>query len=377
MKQKLWILNSSLLAIFLMVLLINNFLEQEPPKIRINPKPTGEVQKKKPVVLNIERIYKLDIFGTFSDSISPVAQQSFVTPIPEPQKPTIIPPPEPKKQEFIAPLNISLKGIIYSSQETNSVAMFEDETKKEHIYHSGDKIKDGQVLRVGRNKVIVLRSNGQEEIFLLRKDDLVLGEQSQQPQKPDEKWKYTIKKIDDKNYELDIKQFAKNTPSLAKFMENLNIATAYQDGQTVGIKIGAIEPDEVGTVMGLKPSDIITSINNVDTKSLKNRIKIYDAITRTKKKDIIKVALKRDSQDLMLNYKISKLEPKKASFLQSTKEGAQTSGMFKLSPEQEREKRLQEFKKYHRSPRQQQAISDVRQRFLDNLRSRTRNRRVR
>ncbi|MCF7799582.1 hypothetical protein K9L05_01310 [Candidatus Babeliales bacterium] len=376
MKQNLWILNSSLLLMLLLTVLANYYLEQKPPKIKFIEKSVEEVvEKKKFPPIIPERIYKNDIFGTYVTTIKQPTQQSFVTPIPPEPTPTITPAPELPKQEIIAPLTVTLKGIIYSSQDENSVAMFADETNKERIYHPGDKIKDGQILKISRNKVIILRANGQEEIFLLRKDDLSLA--PKQEQKPEDRWKYVIKKIDDNNYEIDHKEFAKQVKSLSDFMENLGLISAYQDGKNIGIKITEIKPNEIEEQLGLKLNDIITSINNMNTTKLKDRVKIYNDITKIRKNELVTLKLKRENQDLTIKYKMAKLRTPGADlFLQSAKD-EQILGTFKLSPEQEREKRIREFNQYHRDPMQKQVVSDVRNRFLENLRSRTRDRRVR
>ncbi|MFA5075026.1 MAG: type II secretion system protein N [Candidatus Babeliales bacterium] len=376
MKQNLWILNSSLLLILLLTVLTNYYLEQQPPKIKVIEKPIEQVvEKKKFPPINPERIYKNDIFGTYAPTTTQPTQQSLVTPIPPEPTPVITREPELPKQEIIAPLTVTLKGIIYSSLEENSVAMFADETNKERIYHPGDKIKDGQILKISRNKVIILRTNGQEEIFLLRKDDLSLS--PKQEQKPEDQWKYIIKKIDDTNYEIDHKEFVKHVKSLANFMENLGIISAYQNGQNLGLKITEIKPNEIETQLGLKLNDIIISINNMNTTKLKDRVKIYDEIIKIRKNEFVTLKLKRDNQDLTIKYKMAKLRTPGADlFLQAAKD-QQLPGTFKLSPEQKREKIIEEFKQYHRDPMQKQVVSDVRNRFLENLRFRTRDRRVR
>ena len=220
-----------------------------------------------------------------------------------------------------------------------------------------------------------MRSNGQQETFLLRKEDIpkAVGP---------EKWKYVVKKVDDSTYEIDPTEFALKINTLGELIEDLSLATAYQKGQPIGIKVGKVGKDEIGSAIGLNGNDIILSVNNVITSDMKNRVKIYDTLSQTKKGDIIKIVLKRKNQDITLSYKLTKLEkPKKKAFIEPVKTGqtdqSQGPGQFKLSREQEKEKRIKEFEKIHRTPKQQEVIRQIRERMLENMKKRARNRRVR
>ena len=382
MKQPLWILNSSLLVIFLLILLFNNVLKQEPTAVRIKPPSIKEIEKKKlPIVVNLERIYTHDLFDTFVAIEKKAVQQTFVTPIPPPRSPVITPPPEFKKTEFVPNLNITIKGIIISSDDSNSVAMIADETNKEAVYHLGDRIKDGQLIKLSRNKVVILRANGQQEIFLLRKPDIP------EPPPPD-KWLYTIKKIDDQNFEINPKEFTREIQTLGQLLENLSLNTAYKNGNVIGIKVGKLDQASIGLALGLNQNDILSSINDIDVSQIKNRIKIYDKISQTEKGDSIKLSLKRADQDITLNYKLSKIEkPKKQTFIQPAAPGAPQPpappipppgpGQFKIGPGQKRDEMLRRFKNIHYAPRQQNVIQDIRGRLRENMRQRRLNRRVR
>jgi type II secretion system protein C len=375
MKQQTWILNSSLLIIFGILLFANILLKQELPKVRLKTELLEEIEKKKlSYPVEIERIYTNDIFDTFAFPTKIPAKQSLITQIPEPQAPSVTPPPEIKKVEFIDPLNISLKGIILSSDDINSVAMIADETNKEGIYHLGDRIKDGQIIKISRNKVVVLRANGQQEILLLRKVEI--------PQEiPASKWEYAIKKIDDTTYEVDPTEFTKEIQSLGSLIENLSLGTAYKNGNAIGIKLGKMYAASFGPSLGLNESDIISVINDINTSEIKDRIKIYDAISEMKHGDTIKLVLNRNGSDLTFNYKLARIpKPSKKSFIQPAAEGAPQvtpAELFKPNEEQRREEIQRHFKNMHYSPNQQNVIQDIRNRLKENLRMRSMNRRVR
>jgi type II secretory pathway component PulC len=294
-----------------------------------------------------------------------------VTPIPEPKQPTISLPPEPKKQDFIAALTITVKGIIIGDDEAKNVTMIEDETKKEGLYHLGDKIKDAQIIKIARNRIVFLRANGQQEIFFLRKDDPLLEPET------DEKWNYIIKKTGDNSFEIDPFNFAHEVESLGNFIERISvIGTASQNGSPVGVRIGELEKDELGTRLGLEKNDIIVSINQFATADLKNRLSLYDKITAMNLNDSITAKVNRSGKDVILNYKLSTIsKAKKRTF---TAEPAPKQQPLKMSNNQEREKNVREFENRHGETRnQQEAIAAIRQRLMQNLRTRLQDTRTR
>ncbi|MCK4650773.1 hypothetical protein KAT08_01230 [Candidatus Babeliales bacterium] len=372
MKPLLWILNSSLIAIFTIIMLINSILKQKTPTIRMKPIAIEKLEKKKVrYAINIEKIFKQDIFDTFIEIEKKPTKQSFVTPIPSPKTPTIAPPPEPKKYEFIPHLNITLKGIIFSPNQVESIVMIEDETKKEKIYHLSDKIKDAQILKITRNNIVALRANGQQEIFYLRKNEEEL-------EKLDKNiWQYTIKKINDENYQIDLQRFTNQIQSLGNLMGSLNLVTAYQKGNPIGIRVGQLKENGIGPALGLKQNDIIIKINGIDTANTKNRTKIYDIVFEMQKGETLKTLLKRNNQNIILNYKLSKIEKPIKQFLPFTNKG-ETSQEFKMSPQQKRTKNIRDFKKFHVIPEdRKQMLTDIRKRLLNNMKLRAKNRRVR
>lgn len=373
MKQSLWILNSSLLSIFVLILLLNNILKQEVPIIKIKAEAGERSKKKLPLLVNVEKIFTHDLFDTYVTTKRQATQKSLITPIPTLKLPELKIPELPQKPEMIPNLNIIIKGIILSSDESQSVSMIADETNKEGIYHIGDKIKDGQIIKISRNKTIILRANGQEEIYLLRKSEITPEE------KPEKKWLYTVKKIDDTIYNIDLKEFIQNVPTLGQLLEDFSISTAYKNGEAVGLRIGQLEPDSIAQELGLNKDDILKSIDDTDVSPIKNRIKLYNKISQSEEGDELKIALNRNNEDINLIYKIKKIEkPKKQTFLQAADPTKQVEPVeFKMGPQQQRENAIKEFKNVHYTPQQQNTIHDIRKRLRENMLQRRLNRRVR
>ncbi len=379
MKQGLWLVNSSLVVMFVLSLATYELLQQETPPWQA-PKivTTPEIEKKKEVPAmapTLEKIYQEDdIFGTYVPTEIKATKKSLITPIPEPQIPTIPPPPEPKKQEFVPPLNITLRGIIAGGDESKNVAMITDETNKENMYHLGEKIKDAQIVKIAYNRIVLLRANGQQEIFYLRKDDALFD------QNPADRWKFIVRKIDDQTYEIDPTEFSREIDSLGYFIDEASvIGVAYHEGKPIGVRLGKIEPNTAGSALGLVENDIITSVNNINVSNAKDRLKAYDVVTNLGLGDAIKLSMKRADKDIILTYKLARIgRPRKLIFpgVTTVAEGSQltapgASEQFKLSRLQQREQTMRDFDKMHPSEDQrQQTWMDIRKRLLENMQHR-------
>jgi type II secretory pathway component PulC len=376
MSQQLWVVNSSFLIIFLLILGVNQLFEVNLPQLRIKKSMDKQLEKKiatMPVAATWEKIYKNDIFDTFIPVVTKVSKKSLVTPIPEPKAPVVAPPTELPKQEFIDPLKIVVKGIIMSSDEAHNVAMIEDETKSEGLYHLGEKIKDAQIIKIAKNRVVFLRGNGQQELFFLRKDDVKAIVDTS------EKWEYAVKIIDEYTYEVDPDGFKENVESLGNFLEQASVVgTVYQRGKPIGIRIGLLEQNNAGVVLGFKKNDIIISVANIPTMTMKDRIKIYDTITLLNVGDTIKVNLNRTGETKELVYKLVKMSKAKQQLFTGEKVEEKKKEELVLSRLQEREKTSREFAKQHPNEKsQQEAIAMIRNRLLENLKARLKHARVR
>lgn len=374
MKQQLWIVNSSLLIIWLVILILGMLLQQEVPFYRIKKTYLEESLRKKIILpSNIEDVYKFDLFGTYAKKLSqPTDTESLISPIPQERQPSIPIPPEPPIPEFAQPLNITLKGIALASQEEKSIAMITDETQKERIYHVGDKIKDGLLIKLTKNRATFLRSNGQHDIHSLRKLDLL-------EKQPDE-WDNIIQKMNPDRYQIDVAKFPKKIDSLGLFTQMLSLLTAYKDGEAIGIKIGATNPKGLTPQLGLQQNDIIVSINDILVADKKNRINAYDQIIKAQKGDTIRLSLNRNNQEVNIDYELTTIHKiKKRQFIPPKEEGfapQNEATPFKLSKLQQREERLKNFARRH-NPEQDNVIHDIRQRLLDNMKTQNKRGRVR
>ena len=76
----------------------------------------------------------------------------------------------------------------------------------------------------------------------------------------------TVKQVNPTTFEVDPEYFIKEVDSLGNFFDSLPlVGTAYQNGSPIGIRVGNLEKQDIGSMLGLHPYDIIVAINDVKT----------------------------------------------------------------------------------------------------------------
>lgn len=369
MKQQLWQLNSSLLAILLLILLLSVFIKKEAPIVKIAPLPITvfDIEEKPISKINFEKIYKNDLFDTYEER--PEFPVSLITPIPEPKIPMAITMPPTKKPELLEPLKVTLKGILFSTGESNkSIALIEDETKKEQSYCLGEQIKDSQVIRIAKDRIVILRNNGQQEALFLRKEDNLLNLPKEN------RWAEIIKKIDENTFHINPSKFTEEIPTLGQLLETLDPATIYSKGKPIGVQLGQLNKNEITQNIGLQTKDIIFAINGINVTTPEKRYEVFEKIINSKIEDEIKIELKREGQNISLTYRLTTIEKPPSKFLGEAP--PHKPELFKLNREQQREQQQRIFRQDH--PKNREEIREkMRERLLENLKLREKDMRFR
>lgn len=300
MKQLLWIINSALLFLFIAVLGFVFFTRERVP-YREDIEPASYTQPSKEIIskVNIEKIWQNDLFDTYKREM-PAQEAVAEIKLPPPPEPQTIAIPEPPKPEFLEPLNISLKGIIVivNDDTRNRAIIADNKTAREGLYRIGDMIEDAQLIRIFNNKIILIRSNGQQEVLYLRERDAkidpayaIIGG-----------WDEVVQKVAENNYLISTYGFIHRVTNLAQFIDMLDLTTLYKGGKSVGVRIGQIAPESLGALLGLQKNDVIISINAISTAENENRFAVYQNVTSLGEDDIITVVLNRDNQEVTIRY---------------------------------------------------------------------------
>lgn len=303
MKQPVWFLNSSLLIFFFMSQLLLFMLQKAiPRRISISPGRI-EVEKEQNIVpVDILKIYEQDLFGTYQPPILSVefVVDATVPPIPIPPKFIIPDVPVEKSPTFFAPLDVVLKGVIFVKDDPAScIAIVQlKKTKEEHNYQVGDLVEDAQILKILSNRIIIIRSNGQQETLYLREEDAVCDFNTEVKSEP----KMIVEDSSDNKYIVNIDEFIKRVHNLGDFINLLDLTTVYKQGKSFGCRIGRIDKDSLASLLGFKTEDIIIKIDNYDIDDLVNRMQVYDHIVQKNAGEMIEVIVLRNDESLTLRY---------------------------------------------------------------------------
>lgn len=304
MRQPLWILNSALFFLVIIILFftlfssvsVDNRKSIEPDLSKI------ETVKSISVFNNINKIYEPeDIFGTYKKIEEQKEKKSEIEPLPEPPESAPVMIPEAPEPKFFDPLDVTLKGIVSIGGGYDSSAIIADnKTKREAVYKVGDKIEDAQLIRIFNNKIIFVRSNGQQEVFYLRERDA----KSDPAFLNIDDWNGIVKKDAPNSYIVSKNMFVSRVKDLSQFIDILRLTSAYYKGRSVGCRIGDIEKESLGYKLGLRSGDVILSVCQIEPISTKRRLEIYKKISSLNQKDNFIVKLQRGPDTYTLRYKI-------------------------------------------------------------------------
>ncbi|MGZ6255057.1 MAG: type II secretion system protein N [Candidatus Chromulinivorax sp.] len=302
MKQPVWILNSSLLAfIFVSQFLLFTFQRVVPRKVSMAPIKTEDVQESVQQPIDITKIYEQDLFGTYEPPV--LSTQSFIDEViePMPRPPKVIIPeiPVEKIPAFFPPLDAVLKGVIFVKDDPAScIAIVQlKKTKEERNYQVGDLIDDAQIIKILSNRIIIIRSNGQQETLYLREEDAISDFATEV-----HSGSQVVEDVSGNKYTINIDEFLKQIHNLGEFIALLDLTTVYKQGKNFGCRIGKIEPDSLGSLLGFLVDDIIVKIDNYDVDTLEHRIAVYDHIIQKHAGDTIEVVIYRGLDTLTLLY---------------------------------------------------------------------------
>lgn len=335
MKNSLWLINLILLIILLSTII---YIGLSFNKLFVVPKFRNTSKIKidtEPSIINtpssqdIRFIEEKDIFKTVIPNLfSEVPKIK----IPNPPAPKPITPYHAPTVQFLEALPITITGIIPSTIEENSqVIILNNNTKSTESYRVGDKLFDAYVIRILPTKIILIRSNGQQETIFMDSDEA----KAEIKAIKDASWTDVILQQTVVDYLIDTVNFVKKVPNLAYLIEMLDATTAFKNDISVGCKIGKMPTHSIGHSLGLQPGDIITSIADIKPISTENRVQIYNNIQELEIGSTVSIIVSRRNKEIVLNYTLDnfssskEIEPKKTRDKNSPHEMIVNQEVFK------------------------------------------------
>lgn len=353
MRHPYWILNSSLAILVITAFLFVLFFRQTvPSREPIDVDFSQGITKQDQLKININKIYENDIFDTYKKPTADLVQAVKEIPLPLPPQPVTPKIPEAPKIEFLDPLNITLKGILVVSQDEqkNRAVIQDNETTRETVYKVGNMILDAQLIKIFTNKVVFLRSNGQQEVLYLREKDAATDPVYASLSN----WSKIIKHVDDFYHVINPITFSERIQNISQFIDALDLTTAYNKGQSIGCRVGNVKKDSLGAALGLRSGDIITAAENIPALDTQHRFQIYKKIIAKKLHEPIIVKVLRNQIPVNLVYVMEEFDSADRSELLSPAQDLQEKQILQekqLKALQERPKLLssaQDVKKRER-----------------------------
>jgi type II secretory pathway component PulC len=275
-------------------------LFEQPKLTSIKTREVLQVGKKEEAIpQNLKLIYEEhDLFDTFRPAVTPVKPVDTLPTIPLPPQAIPVQIQKTPQIQFLPPLPLKITGIIASSNETQSqVSFLNTSSLKTESLRIGDKILDAYILRIFPRKVIVIRSNGQQETIYMYGDEAKKDTTSMQ----DTRWTDIVQR-QDPYFLVNPVALGSRVHSLAEFIDMLNITTASKQGEPVGIRIGEMAQTSLGRALGFMPGDIITKILDEEPSSTQTRMKLFNDITSLNLGSRIPVEILRNNRTITYTY---------------------------------------------------------------------------
>lgn len=374
--ELLYSLNATFLALFIISFAVLSFFDYSnvsKKKFRYNQlyvEKENIEEFKRPALPSIKFYGKKDFFG-ISQAQKNVAIKSFYAQdIPKFEEFKEKETPEKPYIEFTDELEITLNGIVYSSDPTKSMCVFVDEAGKEKVYQVGDQVKDATIVHILEDRVILLRFNGQQETFYTQLSDELSKSFSAEE---------IIEKDGEEYYLININTFKQHICSLGAFLDLVDLIPAIlkESEETIGMLVTQSSDKSMLSSLGLEINDVVTAINGENLNNYKQRVKIYDMITNLKNQDEIEADIFRGIEKITLKYKIIDKPVKKKKNIKSmiqalnsqsqNKTNAESKGeniIAKKSKDSNEKKEIQEIHKKN--------ISDIRKDLTEKMMKRER-----
>lgn len=318
MIRPLWLINSTLfISLFFALLFVLFSVQKIPKRMSLD---VGLPEKQTLLALksiDVASIYENDLFNTYHKVYEQVVQPTYTVPMPPLPEQVMARVPAEVKQVFLPPLDLKLRGVAVVTDGTNNLAIIaESQTNEQKLYKVDDIIHDARLIKIFPNRVILLRSNGQQEVLYLNQKEI---EEYTFIKEEKSKWIHVVKKINATHYECDPEVFSRILPTVAQCIDIFDLTTTYKEGICTGCSIGNLTTESLPKALGFESLDLIESVEDIATVDLESRMRIYAACKDKKYGETIKVKLLRNGQNYLYTYKMVDLKDELEESLEAVK----------------------------------------------------------
>jgi general secretion pathway protein C len=216
---------------------------------------------------------------------------------------------KPVRNEAKAPvpqseLRLALKGTIIGSPENTFAIIEELDKKKERLYHLHDKVKDAEIVKIQRERIIISRA-GKEEMLLIfqeKKSKAFSQRGKSRPPAKSRRRRLSRSSEGDRNTKvLKREDVVRGTSSIQRLMTQLRIKPHFSSGNPDGFMISHIQKGSLVERAGLQNGDVIKGINDIKIDSPSELLKAYRNLNDA---SLIEIEIEREGQKRNISIKV-------------------------------------------------------------------------
>jgi len=236
-----------LVAYFFISALGNYLRAGREPALPPQPAPTEATSKLEATVRPLEDysiIFERNLFGAVKGQASAPQEEVSLEDIPSAEK----------------SLGLKLIGTVAGYDAATSFAIIDNKTtRKQELYHEGDKAGEVLIKKILRNKVIVDAGRGEELLALELEETGRKVEFSPAPQPPGREQEPAPK---EESLRFDRAEVESALANVDQLTQELSISPFTRAGKPAGFRIGKLPAESILVTMGLRTGDLITGVND-------------------------------------------------------------------------------------------------------------------
>ena len=190
-----------------------------------------------------------------------------------------------------AKLDVDVKGIYASSRDGESLALIETPDTEKLLYHEGDSLADGVVVKSIERDQVVMERNGRVETLPLERGSIDMNDQVS----ASEPGGGERTRLGD--YRDDM---SKNPQQIRKLLQPAPVRNAA--GGLVGFRINPGTSGDLFDITELEPGDVVTAVGSTQ---LDGDEAAMQALSELKYAEEIRVTVRRDGSEQSINLKFS------------------------------------------------------------------------
>ncbi|MEZ5454791.1 MAG: type II secretion system protein GspC [Lysobacteraceae bacterium] len=203
-------------------------------------------------------------------------------------------------------LQLSLRGTLNLESREDGLAIIVDDTGRQQAYRVGDALPGGAVLESITSRRVLLRRNGALEGLSLPQNDIVSttspagqspsGNSNAGRSRAGAPAPFINPNIAVRGPNLDSirANTALNAAALAK---DLQVVPVLENGRFAGVRLSAGRDSQLMARSGLRPSDIVTSVNGIPLDGPQRQVELMNSLKDARS---LRLTIRRDGQEQQL-----------------------------------------------------------------------------